>query len=258
MNTTANAPVGSVASAMRILDLLAESPAALRLKDIAGPLNINTSTCLNILRTLAASGMVAHDISTKTYGPGLGLVSLARAALARNERVRIGEPLLHDIARRYAVTAMLWQRTGPDKMILLSVATGEDAWRIQVQVGSRAPILQGSMGRLLITRAGLSPQQQRAGFDALKWDRAISFEEFMQQAEQARERGWASDEGYFNRSMISLSAPVVDRAGHCDAVITTAMFAGQHDEQRRTLIASEIMRVALAMQTEPFGEAPFA
>lgn len=258
MSIAANAPVGSVASAMRILDLLAESPSALRLKDIAGPLGINTSTCLNILRTLAASGMVAHDVPNKTYGPGLGLVSLARSALSRNERVRIGEPLLRDVARRYGVTAMLWQRTGRDKMILLAVATGEDAWRIQVQVGSRAPILQGSMGRLMITRANLSPEEQRAGFDALKWDRAISFDTFMEQARQARERGWASDEGYFNRSMISISAPVVDRAGNCDAVITAAMFAGQHDEQSRTLIASEIMRAALAMQTEPFGETPFA
>ncbi len=253
-----NAPVGSVASAMRILDLLAESPAALRLKDIAGPLGINTSTCLNILRTLSASGMVVHDIATKTYAPGLGLVALARSALSRNERVRIGEPLLRDIARRYAITAMLWQRAGRDKMILLSVATGEDAWRIQVQVGSRAPILQGSMGRLMIARSGLSPEEQRAGFEALKWDKAISFGEFMEQAEQARERGWASDECYFNRSMISLSAPVTDSAGNCDAVITAAMFAGQHDEKGRIQIAGEIMRVALAMQTEPFGEAPIA
>lgn len=258
MSVTPNAPVGSVASAMRILDLLAESSSALRLKDIAGPLGINTSTCLNILRTLTSSGMVAHDASTKTYAPGLGLVALARSALSRNERVRIGEPLLLDIARRYAVTAMLWQRASRDKMILLAVATGEDAWKIQVQVGSRAPILQGSMGRLMITRAGLSPEEQQAGFEALNWERAISFDTFMEQADQARQRGWSSDEGYFNRSMISLSAPVIDRAGKCDAVITAAMFAGQHDEVSRARIANEIMRVALAMQSEPFGETPFA
>jgi len=258
MTVGSNAPVGSVASAVRILDLLAESHSPLRLKDIAAPLGINTSTCLNILRTLAASGMVAHDASTKTYAPGLGLVALARSALSRNERVRIGEPLLRDVAQRYGVTAMLWQRTGRDKMILLSVATGEDTWRIQGQVGSRSPILQGSMGRLMINRAGFSPAEQRAEFDALKWDRPISFEQFIEQAEQATERGWASDEGYFNRSMISISAPVIDRAGNCDAVITAAMFAGQHDAKSRGTIANAIMRVALAMQTEPFGETPWA
>lgn len=258
MNGVPDAPVGSVASAVRILDLLAEAPAALRLKDIAAPLGINTSTCLNILRTLAAMGMVKHDTATKTYAPGLGLVALARSALCRNERVRIGEPLLRDIARRYAVTAMLWQRAGQDKMILLCVATGEDAWKIQVQVGSRAPILQGSMGRLMIAHAGLSPERQRIAFDALKWDRPISFDEFAAQAEQARIRGWASDEGYFNRSMISLSAPVIGQSGHCDAVVTAAMFAGQHEERVREQIARELMRVALAMQSEPFSESSFA
>ncbi|RYD90801.1 MAG: hypothetical protein EOP61_28790, partial [Sphingomonadales bacterium] len=103
-----------------------------------------------------------------------------------------------------------------------------------------------------------SPEEQRAGFAALTWDRAISFDTFMEQAQQAAERGWASDEGYFNRSMISISAPVIDRAGNCDAVITAAMFAGQHDEQTRGTIANEIMRIALTMQTEPFGEASFA
>lgn len=254
MNVMSDAPVGSVASAMRILDLLADSPSALRLKDIAGPLGINSSTCLNILRTLSAMGMVAHDAPNKTYAPGLGLVPLARSALSRNERVRIAEPLLRDIARRYAVTAMLWQRVSRDKMILLCVATGEDAWKIQVHVGSRAPILQGSMGRLMIKGAGLSPEEQRAGFDALSWDRPISFETFMDQADQAVERGWAIDEGYFNRSMISLSAPMIDRAGNCAAVVTAAMFMDQHDEKLRSKIANELMRVVLAMQTEPFGE----
>ena len=254
MIESSNGPVGSVASAMRILDLLADAPAALRLKDIAGPLGINTSTCLNILRTLAAMGMVAHDAATKTYAPGLGLVALARSALSRNERVRTGEPLLRDIARRYGITAMLWQRVSQDKMILLSVATGEDAWKIQVQVGSRAPILQGSMGRLMIAYAGLTLAQQRTAFDALKWDRPISFDEFSAQAEQARIRGWSSDEGYFNRSMISLSAPVMGQSGACDAVVTAAMFAGQHEEKVREQIAQELMRVALAMQREPFSE----
>ncbi len=257
MIATPHGPVGSVASAIRILDLLADAPAALRLKDIAAPLGINTSTCLNILRTLTATGMVAHDATTKTYAPGLGLVALSRSALSRNECVRIGEPLLRDIARRHAVTAMLWQRVSQDKMILLCVATGEDAWKIQVQVGSRAPILQGSMGRLMITYAGLSPEGRRKAFDALKWDQPITFDEFSAQAEQARDRGWSSDEGYFNRSMISLSAPVIGRTGNCDAVVTAAMFAGQHEEQKRAQIAQELMRVALAMQSEPFGDVSF-
>jgi DNA-binding IclR family transcriptional regulator len=247
--------VGSVASALKILNLLAESPRSLRLKDIAGPLGLNPSTCLNILRTLVRAGVVHADPMTKTYGPGLALAALARAALARDARLAAARPRLEAVARRHALTAMLWRRSGTDDMVLLSIASGDAAWRVQVEAGSRSPLLQGAMGRVMAIRSGLTRKQLLQRFERLSWDRPLTFDDFMAQAELARDRGWAADEGWFHRSMTSLCVPIVEADGGCDSVLTTAMFFGQHDAAHTAVIAGELRSAAEALAAEPFGPA---
>ena len=251
----APAPVGSVASALRILNLLAEAPRSLRLKDVAGPLGLNPSTCLNILRTLVAAGVAHHDPQTKTYGPGLGLASLARAALARDQRLAAARPLIEQIARRHGLTVMLWRRGGPDEMLLLAMASGDDAWRVQVGAGSRVHLLQGSMGRIMAAWGGFSDAELADRFEGLKWDRPLAFPEFLEQAAEAKARGWAVDEGYFHRSMTSLSAPIIEPDGACTSVLSAAMFSGQHDAAAKAVIARELIQTAQTLAAEPFGPA---
>jgi DNA-binding IclR family transcriptional regulator len=236
--------VGSVASAFRILDCLADSPRPLRLKDIAGALGLNTSTCLNILRTMTRAGVVHNDRGAKTYSPGLGLASLARAALLRDARLTAARPLMEALARKRGLTVMLWRRFSSREMVLLHVASGDDAWQVQVQVGSRAPLLQGSMGRLMATQTDLAQPELRDMFEALKWDRPISFDEFMAQAEAARGRGWATDEGYFHRSMASISVPVMDEDGGVTSLLSAAMFAGQYQAEFSAEIVEDLKKIA--------------
>src|ERR1700756_1386642 len=78
-------PVGAVTNAARILGHLGAAPGPLRLTQISRPLGINTSTCLNILRTLVAEGLVRLDGPTKTYRLGRRIVELARDALHRED-----------------------------------------------------------------------------------------------------------------------------------------------------------------------------
>jgi DNA-binding IclR family transcriptional regulator len=237
-------PVGSVASAFRILEHLADSPRPLRLKDIAGALGLNTSTCLNILRTMAQAGVVHNDRSAKTYSPGLGLASLARAALSRDARLTAARPQMEALARQRGLTVLFWSRLASREMVLLHVASGDDAWQVQVNVGSRAPLLQGSMGRLMATQTELPQSELRDMFEALKWDRPISFEEFMAQAEVALRRGWAADEGYFHRSMASISVPIPEEDGAVRSLLSAAMFAGQHQAESSAGIVEDLKRIA--------------
>jgi DNA-binding IclR family transcriptional regulator len=245
--------VGSVSSALKILALLADAPRSLRLKDIAGPLSLNSSTCLNILRTLVAADVVHLDPPTKTYGPGLALATFARAALARDARLSVARPYIEEIASRHAVTVMLWRRAGPQEMVLLLRASGDNAWRVKMDVGSRSPLLHGSMGRVMATRAGLPSEELRRQFDTLSWDRALSFDAFLDQSASARESGWAVDAGYFHRSMASVSVPILEANGACEAALSAAMFAGQYDEAGQAGIAEALIRAADAIAGEPFG-----
>jgi DNA-binding IclR family transcriptional regulator len=118
----ARAEVPAVAAAIRILRHLAVAPAPLGVTPLARALGLNTSTCFNILRTLAQGELVRFDADAKTYALDLGLVDLARAAFARGAEIAQAQPMMRQLALRHGVTVTLWRPAGPDRMVLTQVA----------------------------------------------------------------------------------------------------------------------------------------
>ena len=59
-------PVRSVSQAFAILRLLADS-SALTLSDIGRFVGLSPSSCLNLLKTLVAEGVIERDSRTKLY-----------------------------------------------------------------------------------------------------------------------------------------------------------------------------------------------
>lgn len=141
-------------------------------------------------------------------------------------------------------------------MILLALAIGGRGWRIQADVGSVSSLLSGSMGRVMAMRVGLSESELRKRFLALKWDIPIDFETYQEQAKLASERGWSTDEGYYNRSMASVSVPIIESDGSCESVLTAAMFIGQFDAAQHTIIAAELQAIAETLTNFSFKPNP--
>jgi DNA-binding IclR family transcriptional regulator len=237
-------PVGAVANAARILGYLGAAKAPLRLTQISRPLGINTSTCLNILRTLAADGLVRVDVGHKTYGLGRRIVELARDVLDHGENLGALRPAMEALARRYGITVMLWGRLDPEHLILLATAVGEPLRSIHVEVGMRVPLLTGSMGRIFAT--GLDRPTLRRLFGDVIWQRALDFESYLREVATASDRGWSLDAGHFNTAMWGLSAPVSRHGARVDQVISAVLLADQHDSSTIDLIAQELLTIGRA------------
>ncbi|MBP7568356.1 MAG: helix-turn-helix domain-containing protein, partial [Burkholderiaceae bacterium] len=73
--------VGALVSGLSVLRYLAASGSPVGVTRIARELELNASTCFNLLKTLVHEGLVTFDDDTKTYAIGIGLVELARGAL---------------------------------------------------------------------------------------------------------------------------------------------------------------------------------
>jgi DNA-binding IclR family transcriptional regulator len=236
-----SAPVGAVASAARILGYLGAAPAPLRLTQICRPLGINASTCLNILRTLAAEGFVRVDAASKTYGLGRRIVELARDALSHGENLGALRPAMEALARRYGITIMLWGRLDPEHLILLATAVGEPLRSIHAELGMRVPLLTGSMGRIFAGE--LDGETLRRQFDAVVWQKPIDFETYLREVEITSGRGWALDAGYFNTAMWGISVPASRRGAQVDQVINAVLLADQHDSATIDRIAQDLLAV---------------
>ena len=240
----ARGEVPAVAAAIRILRHLAASPAPQALTPLARALGLNTSTCLNILRTLVQGELVRFDPEAKSYALDLGMVDLARAAFAHGAEAVQVQPLMRQLALRHGVTVSLWQPAGPDRMVLSHIAESDQVLRIRMGVGQRLPLLIGAMGRVAAAFGGLEEAELRRRFAALRWQRPFPADAFLAEVEVTRARGWALDDGHYARGVTTISAPArISSCGGLSAVSAT-MFCGQHDEPVMERIGSELKALA--------------
>lgn len=228
--------VGAVAAAVKILRHLANSPEPLGVSRIAKPTKINTSTCFNILRTLAAEDLVNFDPLSKTYTISLGIMDLARGATALGGDLSAIRPSMERIANEHGVTLTLWQPIGDNRKVLVYSALSRSAMRIQMAVGQRLPMLIGATGRVFAAYSDLGEEELRNRFQQIHWDSPLSFAEFKRQIKQTRERGWAIDDGNFATGTISLAVPILNREGKPVMALTATMFSGQYAKRSEDLL----------------------
>lgn len=242
----AKTTVKPVVNAIQILRLLSENGEPARSIEISRALSINASTCFNILRTLASEGLVTFDRSSKAYQIGVGMEKLAERSFNERQRMEVARPLIHDLAERFGVTATLWRRTGFDHIVLLSVEYSLSGIRVHMPTGARLPLLLGSTGRLFAVHGGLTKAEVKAGFKSLRWVRDISFKEYWEQAQEAKERGWALDDAYFSQGITSIAVPIFNKNGSLAFSLVSVMFKGQFD-----CVGISELANALVGQSEP-------
>ena len=154
--------VKPVVNAVRILRFLSQTAAPERSVDIARKLDINPSTCFNILRTLVAEDMVDFSPMSKRYSAGLGLARLVEQFVTQGQKVQLAKPLLEKFAARSKVTVTLWRRIGNDRIVIVSSAACPTDVRIDMSEGQRLPILMGASGRLFASQLDLDQPQPKA------------------------------------------------------------------------------------------------
>jgi DNA-binding IclR family transcriptional regulator len=236
--------VGALASGLSVLRYLGRSRSPVGVTRIARDLELNASTCFNLLRTLVHEGLVCFDEATKTYAIGLGLVELARGALDRASFVRLLLPHLDTLAERHAATLVLWQRSPGERLMLVHVAENPAAVRVQMSVGARLPLFAGASGRCMAAFCGMTRSEIRSRCNAVRWDRAPSFERYWASVLQVRELGYAVDEGEYQQGVTIVGVPVFDRDRRPAMTIGAASFSAQLDADRLAGMSRDLIGLA--------------
>ncbi|KAF3996197.1 helix-turn-helix domain-containing protein [Glaciimonas immobilis] len=228
--------VKPVINALHILRYLTMSGEPARAVDIARHLGINQSTCFNILRTLVSEDVAAFDVLSKTYTPGFGLSKLVGQFVTQGQRIEAAKPLMREFAARFEVTVTLWRPIGIDRIVLVSAALSPTNLRIDMAEGQRLPYIMGASGRIFAGQPDLGKIAVREAFDNIRWAEPLSFETYWHQVEEARERGYAIDDGTFARGITVLAAPVHDAAGLLAFTVSAFMFRNQYSAEQITTL----------------------
>jgi DNA-binding IclR family transcriptional regulator len=236
-------PVNALARGIAILRYLDSQGEPVGVVQIARDLKINTSTCFNLLRTLAHERLAVFDPATKKYSPGLGVLELARAALKQGGHIRLLHPRLEQIADEHKVTVMLWQLVSPSRAMVVDLAEAPTPLRVHFTVGQRLPSLIGALGRCFAAHLGLPKPQIKAMFKELRWQDPPTFEQYWSEVEETRHNGFAVDIGRYNRNFTTVAAPVLASDGRADMAVSAITFSGDIDRSRLLRLAADLKRV---------------
>lgn len=207
--------VPAVTRAVAILRRLGRASEPVGVNQLARELGLVPSTCLHILRVLSEEGLVSFDPLTKRYAIGIGILTIARSAIQRNDFAGLVKPRLNELSAAFGGTAVATQMLGGDHMIVVALSRVQQPFRLQVDLGSRFPALISATGRChaAFNCADVSASQLRARFARLHWDHPPGYRTWKREVEQARADGFAIDNGSYIDGVTIIAVPFLDGAG---------------------------------------------
>lgn len=232
--------VGALSSGLAVLRYLAIASTPVGVTRIARDLELNSSTCFNLLKTLVHEGLVTFDDATKTYAIGIGLVELAKGSLEQASYVRMLRPQLESIAREHAVTATLWQRSRSERVVLVDLAENPAAMRVHMSIGQRLPMYIAALGRCMAAYSELPADDLQRRVESVRWDNAPSFEEYCADVQLVRDRGYAVDNGNYVKGVTTVSAPVVDANQRAIMAISAVGFSAQFNKAATRALGEDL------------------
>ncbi len=201
------AQVRSVSHALGIMRLLAGGEAQ-TLSEVARACGLSPSSALALLRTL-----VAERVLVTAPGKRYALASAwgegaARWADPQAQLVATARPLLTRLAREIDAPVGLWRVVPRDRLQLVALGESEAATRIHMAVGQRQPIGGGATGRALAAVDALDDTAVAARFAAVRWERALTLDEYRAQVADAARDGFAVDDRYGHAGVRSIAVVV--------------------------------------------------
>jgi DNA-binding IclR family transcriptional regulator len=146
--------IQSVEIGLRVAKVLADSPGALQLKELAARAGLSASKTHRYLVSLARVGLVQQVDGRYDLG-GMAL-DFGLAALARIDVVRMASPALASVRDQTGATTFLavWGYNGPT---IVRWEESSQPVTLNVRVGSIMPLLTSATGRLF---AAFLPAEQ--------------------------------------------------------------------------------------------------
>ena len=236
--------VGALVAGISVLRYLSASNTPLGVTQVARDLNINPSTCFNLLRTLVHEGLVIFNPDTKTYQIGLGLVEIAHSALNSASLVKMTQPLLDKIAIDNQVTVTLWQKLQDDRVMLIANTGSGAVISIHMNIGQRLPCFVGALGRCFAAFSNLSKQQLKSAYSKIRIENPAPFDEWYDSLSDVRENKCAIDEGNFSRGFTTVSAPVFDAEERPAMTISAVAVTAQINKEKLEKIVEEVKQAA--------------
>lgn len=213
--------IRAVERALDVLQCFTSQTPELTMSKISELIGINKSTVHRLLSTLEGKRFVERDPSTGVYRPGLRLLQMASLAMEQNSLRRLAAPFLQDLCNQYRENVNLALLDGAD-VIYVDIIEGSQRVKLAAVPGQRLPAFCTASGKAIL--AFLSEDHVKhvleGGMPGYTQATITSPEEFLENVQEIRGRGFAISEQEFEDGINAIAAPI------CNQPIASISIAG--------------------------------
>jgi len=244
-------PVGSVARAVAVIDVLAAHPQGLGVNEVARQIGVNASTTSRLLATLEQGGILQRE-PRGPYRLGLRLVALADAVLDGLDIRDLGRPVLRSLVDDTGETATL-SVPGAGEAVTIDFIAGDASVVGVARLGRRSVGHATATGKVVLAFAdsggalgSLTSFTDKTITDLAQLERELG---------RVRAQGFAEAVGERDPDLVAVAVPVFDRAGSLAAILGVQGPVGRFTAARRKELLP-VLRDAGAALTRGLGGKP--
>jgi DNA-binding IclR family transcriptional regulator len=241
------AVVPAAAQALAVLRYLGTQAQPAAAAAIGRELGLPRSTTYHLLDTLIRAGFVVHVAEERRYALGVAVYELASGYARQTSLQRLARAPLATLVDNIGQNAHLAIMHGRDVIYVIEErATGRPP--LITDVGVRLPAHLTASGRAML--ALMPAAQVRAlysdpGSFVLRNDRGPrSLSALRHLLTEARQRGFASEDGEVTPEFASVAVAATDRAGYPAAAVAVTFPSAESDTRERERLAARAARTA--------------
>ncbi|MEI8247695.1 MAG: IclR family transcriptional regulator [Lentisphaerota bacterium] len=235
--------VPAVAKTLELLDSLGRSERGATQAELMKELNITMSTCYRIIQTLHKYDWI-RKLPGNRYDISGGLLSAAMKLSDSTARFKAAQPALEHLAAQVGLSAKLSIRQGSEQITILR-AESPKPLSVYGRVGSRFPIVEGSVGAALLSAVAPDDIVRLAAECRDKIPEKANPEIIMDRILDIHHQGYCFNARHSRWKVDAMSIPVADTDGQVIAAITLLGFDDDFQKIKLDELAAHLRRVAV-------------
>lgn len=216
---------------LRLLGEFSRQDKALSAPELAKRLSVPRSTVFRLLTTLERMGFVERNEGGRDYRLGMAVLRLGFEYLASLELTEIGRPLLERLREQLGYSCNLVIRDGRS-IVYVAKSVTPTAFVSSVNVGARLPAHATVFGRVLLEDLSLNQLRElypEGQLEVFSENTPKTVLELFNLVQEDRARGYVLQEGFFERGISTVAAPVRDHTGKVVAALGATIPAPRFD-----------------------------
>ncbi len=241
----------SLAKGLRVLQIIAQSPSSISISELTSKLETNSATITRCCYTLASLGYVTKD-SRKRWRLTPKVLALGYAAVSSLGWRQTAQHYLEKLSDETGETTNLSVLEGSEIIYICRVNTRR-ILPYDIRLGTTLPVHCTSMGKALLAHRPMEKilaVLKTFNFVSLTHTTITSKDNFLQELDSVRKKGYAVNDEELSVGLRSVAAPILDSQGWSMAAINLAVSTARMDlQQLEAQIAPMVMQTAREVES---------